>query len=306
MTIGIYKISNNINGKCYIGQSWNIEKRWKHYISINCKNQRKLHHALKKYGVKNFTFEILEIFDNNISQDILNEREIHYIDCFNSIKEGYNLTEGGSNGKLSEETKKLISEKHKGKTLSEEHIEKLKESHRGIIPSKETLKKRSDAIKGIPLSEEHKKKIGIANSKSLKGKKLSEATKQKIGEKSKLFRHTKDSKRKISEAKKGKPLSILQQGDNHPRTRKDIKEIRNDIVLNGYTLKQITDKYSCTNKVYYKIVRDLNIKTTMQIKKDMRQSMEIDIMSGISVNDFKIKYNCSQRPFYNIRKRLNK
>ena len=59
MSIGIYKITNP-EGKIYIGQSINIEKRWKGYKNFHCKGQHKLYNSLKKYGPENHTFEIIE------------------------------------------------------------------------------------------------------------------------------------------------------------------------------------------------------------------------------------------------------
>ena len=89
MTCGIYKIENNINHKVYIGQSKNIEKRWsRHKIAEdNCS----IHQAMKKYGVNNFSFTIIE----ECSQDDLNDREIYWIQYYDSYNKGYNETKGG-------------------------------------------------------------------------------------------------------------------------------------------------------------------------------------------------------------------
>jgi predicted GIY-YIG superfamily endonuclease len=96
MSIGIYKIENLINGKIYIGQSIDIEKRWSvHKAELNrnyhCNNH--LQNAWNKYGEENFEFVIIEECDN--SQ--LNEREIYWIDKYGSYINGYNLTSGGGN-----------------------------------------------------------------------------------------------------------------------------------------------------------------------------------------------------------------
>lgn len=89
--IGIYKITNKINGKVYIGQSLDIEYRWKRHLwaSDNCA----IHLAMRKYGNNNFSFEVLEECDKSI----LNEREQYWITYYNSIvPNGYNMTQGGS------------------------------------------------------------------------------------------------------------------------------------------------------------------------------------------------------------------
>jgi hypothetical protein len=90
----IYKITNIINNKSYIGKTEksNPEERFKEHIKDskrNYKNKRPLYEAFKKYGIDNFLFEILEETDN------ANEREIYYISLYNTYKEGYNATIGG-------------------------------------------------------------------------------------------------------------------------------------------------------------------------------------------------------------------
>jgi group I intron endonuclease len=108
--IGIYKITNPKN-KIYIGKSKNIETRFKSYGKLqHCYQQIKLYNSLKKYGPENHKFEIIE----ECFMEQLNEREIYWINMFNSIKIGLNLTEGGDGGKLSpssEEKRRLKSMK---------------------------------------------------------------------------------------------------------------------------------------------------------------------------------------------------
>ena len=94
--IGIYKITNKVNGKIYIGQSVNIEQRWKAHrntaYNMYDKNYDKpLYRAIRKYGLENFCFEIIE--ECLVSE--LNEKERYYISFYNSFFDGYNLTLGG-------------------------------------------------------------------------------------------------------------------------------------------------------------------------------------------------------------------
>lgn len=93
---GIYKIQNNINNKIYIGQSKNIEKRLKdHKNRANDTNSneynRHLYRSMRKYGIENFSFEIIE----ECNVDELNEKERYWIEYYNSFFNGYNLTFGG-------------------------------------------------------------------------------------------------------------------------------------------------------------------------------------------------------------------
>ena len=104
--IGIYKITNKINGKVYIGQSTKIERRWKnHKKDAFWKNgpdyEYPLYRAIRKYGLENFSFVVLE--ECQICD--LNQREIYYIALYQSNKRenGYNQDDGGTcaiHGKL--------------------------------------------------------------------------------------------------------------------------------------------------------------------------------------------------------------
>ncbi len=91
--IGIYKITNKINGHCYIGQSRNIDKRWRdHKIASHNKNDKgynyPLYQAFRKYGIDNFSFEVIE----ECSINLLNEKEHYWIKHYSPI---YNQTNGG-------------------------------------------------------------------------------------------------------------------------------------------------------------------------------------------------------------------
>lgn len=111
---GIYKITNLINDKIYIGRSVNLKSRKsKHKTSIT---NTIISKAIQKYGHDNFKFEVIEYCDC----DILVEREQYYMDLFHPYDEnGYNLLKdssyGGWNGmKHSNETKKKMSKIKKG------------------------------------------------------------------------------------------------------------------------------------------------------------------------------------------------
>lgn len=96
--IGIYKIENKINGKIYIGQSIAIKTRWQQhkYEAKTGESQAPLYLALRKYGIENFSFEVLE----ECPQELLNEKEIFWIAHYKSNDRdfGYNVLAGGQNG----------------------------------------------------------------------------------------------------------------------------------------------------------------------------------------------------------------
>lgn len=89
--IGIYKITNLLNRKIYIGQSINIQNRWEDHKYYSSNEHTALQAAFKKYGISNFSFEIIE----ECSKEELDEKEIYWIKFYDSYNNGYNLTKGG-------------------------------------------------------------------------------------------------------------------------------------------------------------------------------------------------------------------
>ena len=117
MSCGIYKITNKIYSHCYIGLSKQIEVRWEQhkirYLDKNNKEYDKtLYRAFRKYGLTNFTFEILEL----CQESQLNEREIYWISFYNSYDDGYNETPGGAIGNL------CLGQNHPNHKLTEKDI----------------------------------------------------------------------------------------------------------------------------------------------------------------------------------------
>lgn len=160
----IYKTTNLINNKIYIGQ---FNGKSKSYIGGGKYFKR----AVKKYGEENFKFEIIVEGDFNIK--LTDELEIHYIQLYNSTNPnfGYNLAPGGGGRiayKLSEEHKKKISIGNKGKIkkpCSEEHKRKIGLANKG-----------NQTTKGMKFGEDYKE----ACRKRMLGTKMSEETKQKM------------------------------------------------------------------------------------------------------------------------------
>lgn len=94
--VGIYKITNQINGKVYIGQSTDINRRWREHKNSSNKAEclhYPLYRAFAKYGLQNFVFEVIE----ECKVDELNQKEIFWINKYDSYRNGYNQTNGGQN-----------------------------------------------------------------------------------------------------------------------------------------------------------------------------------------------------------------
>lgn len=156
---GIYGLRNKVNDKWYIGQSVDIFDRWKDYKRLKCKNQRKILHALKKYGYDGFEKRIIELCDNDIPQSVLDLKEDSWIRHLNSIDNGYNIRNGGSRGRHTDETKRLLSHRN----ISAESRKRMSESATGKIISDETRRKISTTLQGRKFSAEHRRKISDAN-----------------------------------------------------------------------------------------------------------------------------------------------
>lgn len=96
----IYKITNDINDKIYIGKTLSsIENRFKEHISDSTRQhfeKRPLYNAMNKYGSDHFSISLIE----EIPMDQLSEREKYWIKQYNSYRDGYNATLGGEGKQL--------------------------------------------------------------------------------------------------------------------------------------------------------------------------------------------------------------
>ena len=177
--IGIYKITSP-SGKIYIGQSIDIERRFKHYKRMACKQQVKIYNSMLKYGVDAHIFEILELCDT----EELNNKERYYQDLYDSVSNGLNLLYVKSehfNGGHSEESKKKISNSLKGKIFTDEHKYKIGLNNSRRIISPETIEKHRLNKLGKKSSSETKEK----QRQNKLGSKHSEETKKKMSESAK-------------------------------------------------------------------------------------------------------------------------
>lgn len=114
----IYKITNKINGKVYIGQTKNFDRRMEQHRTIAKRGSKNTHlyHAIQKYGWSNFTPKIVE----RVNYNNIDEREIYWIQYYKSTNSvyGYNMTYGGEGVKPTSETRKRMSKAQMGKNNS--------------------------------------------------------------------------------------------------------------------------------------------------------------------------------------------
>ena len=213
----IYLIRNLKNNKCYIGQTIQDAEKTRIRDHLTGNGNRILKNAVKKYGREAFTFEILH---DGIIPEFLNMLEIEEIANHNCVRpNGYNLTEGGEGGLPSEETRRKLSEAHKGekhnnygKTLPEETRRRISEAGKGKKRSEETRRRISESKKGEnhpnygkKLSEEHRQKMSESKKGENNpnyGKKLSEEHRQKISKTTTGRKRSEETCRRTSESLK--------------------------------------------------------------------------------------------------------
>ena len=138
----IYKTTNTLDGKSYIGQHKVPSKpeAFMRYLGTGIA----IRDAIKKYGRSAFIKEILEYIDDDEKHATVSEREKYYIALHNTIApNGYNISPGGEGGCTEESHRKSVLTKQKN----------------GYRPSAETKRKMSLAAKGRPKSELHKKHL---------------------------------------------------------------------------------------------------------------------------------------------------
>ena len=231
---GIYKITNKINGKCYIGQSTKIKNR----IAVHRRACRNLvvSNAILKYGVENFEFEVLIYCETNMLDYY---EKLLIVKYSSTAPNGYNIAEGGHERRIvSESTKNKQSEKMKDRYSCELN------PFYGKRHTIETKNKISDIHKGKVISDEHRKIISDSN-------------KARTGEKSTWFgkeppfkgrTHNESSKKMIGDAERGErnhmsiPVSI--KGVNYSCYSEAAVALGIPTTTLRYRVKSTKDKYS--------------------------------------------------------------
>ena len=134
--IGIYKITNKLNNHSYIGLSTKVEERWKYHQSPynqQRESYKSLYKAFEKYGIENFTFEILE----ECSIQELGEKEKYYIAKYDTYKNGYNMTTGGEDN---------VGSAHPNHKLTDEDIINIRIRYNNLERRKEVYELYKDRI----------------------------------------------------------------------------------------------------------------------------------------------------------------
>ncbi len=220
----VYKATNIVNGKAYIG--FTKEFRARKAAHLRDKDNTYFHKALRKYGKDKFVWTILK-------EDATLQDEIDLIVSHETFGKGYNACEGGSAGTPgyvhTNETKKILSEMAKKQFMDPKQREMIIMRRTGQTMSEETKRKISESTLGVKKSAETKAKMSISKQA------MSDETKAKMSEYRTGKRHSKETKRKIALRNKGRVVS--------PETKRKIAESMAEYhkkkALNG---KQITSQ----------------------------------------------------------------
>ena len=274
----IYVYTNQVNGKIYIGQTDNLDRRDREHTFYGHKSMP-IDCAIQKYGRSNFDLSTITIID---TEDQANQEEVYWIAEMRRIlgrDNVYNLADGGAGSRgreISEETRRKISIANTGKKRTEESKKKQSLATIGRKLSPEHIKNVSEALQGHEVSDETKQKI----SKSHQGKTLTEETKQKIskGNKGKKVNHSEETRKKISASHIGKiiseehrqNMSIAQTGRQHSEETKQkmrensaraklnyviAEEIRAQHTTGKYTFKQLAEKFDVGTTTIGRVIR---------------------------------------------------
>ena len=145
----VYKITNTLNGKVYIGQTVDYRKRKVghfSYLRRNAHRNRYLQKSFNKYGESSFKMEIIK----ECAVDELDKLEIYYMRKYNSIDKtlGYNMVIGGNTNKsFPDYIRQKMSRSQKGRIIAEEHRKRIGKWHKGKTISPKDIEKANKTKK---------------------------------------------------------------------------------------------------------------------------------------------------------------
>jgi group I intron endonuclease len=261
--VGIYKITSP-SGKVYIGQSWNVKHRWADYGKSTTRSQTYLNHSFIKYGKKAHAFDVIHELPNDCSQSILDLYEQLYMDLYRDCGAVLmNIREAGSRGKLSEETKRKVSQGlignvpwNKGKkgyrVHSEDHKLKLSEAKKGLKPNNFGKPRSVTACIKTALKNRGQKRTPEQLQRIREARKIMGP--QMGGKKNKGKIRTEVHRRNLGESLR---RSGKGRGENHNLakvTEAQVLEIRSKFIPREYSSRKLAKEYGIAKTTILDIV----------------------------------------------------
>ena len=217
----VYRLVNKQTGQSYVGKTRQpLETRIRrHQHSAKHKGTNNegqpIVHAIRELGFESFDVEVLyeseEFEDKKALDDLLNEKEIYFIEKYDSIANGYNRTKGGAGMlgfSLPPSSRISISKANKGRKYGEDFKEKCRERNKKTWSNEEHRKMMSERFSGEKNPMYGIRLTGEKNHNH--GKPMPEETKRKLSEANKGKSRnpfSEETRRKLSESSKGKPKS---------------------------------------------------------------------------------------------------
>lgn len=271
----IYVITNNINNKVYVGQTWRpLNERFsQHKRDGKC---LKLHRAFNKYGKEKFDISLCTIAH---SQEILDYWECFFIEKYDSIKNGYNIREGGSKGKLSPISKKKISKALRGNTNSKDR--KLSITHKNRI---------SQSNKGKKLTKKHRENLSKSHLK------INKKDQEKICE---LFQKNfscVDLANKFN-CTDGCIRNILKR-NNISSKKMNLKKIEEDVCQyykKTQSIQKVAEKFNYSPPTIRRILKNKKIKVSRtKITPEQESIIYEKYLGNHTVKQLASEFNCSE------------
>ena len=276
----IYKITNQINGKVYIGQTNlpSVQDRFDaHVKKANRHVNRYLYDAMNHYGIDNFSIEEIEHCD----KDKLDEREIFWISHYQSNNKdfGYNMTEGGGGGNTwtnnphKKETGDKIRAAHIGKKRSAETLQRMSEARKGKYYIDIDIKRLIELIESGKTIDDICDEFGISYStlmyrfRNLLGKRIRDFRTDKFENKSKTY--TEDTRKHLSEIRRERWI-----GDNNPNYKNVDPEILYNMIEDERSTEEMTEYFNVSKPTLYAKIEQYFGKTLRKMRKELKKNAD--------------------------------
>ena len=255
----VYKAENKVSGNVYIGQTkYDLSRRIAEHSKKSQRPKSKFHKALMSYGIENFDWVVI---DTAKTKEELNQKEIYWINEYNSINVGYNMVEGGTGGYNEFAVK--VNRKRKGKTYKEiysspEMVEKVLQSRRdtandnfkNFTKQQRTKYGKMEAAALNNSGYKHSKETIEKIRKSNQGKDVSKETKKLISQKTKEAMKNVDWDTLMEKALIGREKYW---NAKHQEDREKILELKNT----GLKVKEIISQLNVSTPTYYARLNEL-------------------------------------------------